>query len=267
MWKMRYTYQTGYALSGGFIRGFAHLGVIQSLLEHDIHPDILAGVSAGALAGVFYADGHEPHQTLDYFSKLKFFDFTKPIIPRLGFLSLDELIDFLRSHLRHKTLETLPLPFIVSATDFDHGHIVHFRTGSIAERVAASCCIPPLFTPVVIDGINYVDGGVFMNLPVPAIRDLCRTVIGVNVSPMRPEEYKRNILSVTLRAFHFMAQANTVNDRSKCDMLIEPHNLYEYGNTELDKAEDIFMQGYAAANAILDTTEPTKTSIFIRRAL
>ena len=50
-------YPIGYALSGGFIKGFAHLGVMQSLLEHDIKPNILSGVSAGALAGVFYADG------------------------------------------------------------------------------------------------------------------------------------------------------------------------------------------------------------------
>ena len=49
-------YPIGYALSGGFIKGFAHLGVMQSLLEHDIKPNILSGVSAGALAGVFYAD-------------------------------------------------------------------------------------------------------------------------------------------------------------------------------------------------------------------
>lgn len=65
-------YQIGYALSGGFIKGFAHLGVMQALLEHDIRPDIISGVSAGALAGVFYADGNEPHRVLDYFRGINF---------------------------------------------------------------------------------------------------------------------------------------------------------------------------------------------------
>lgn len=51
-WNSR-KYQIGYALSGGFIKGFAHLGVMQALLEHDIKPKIISGVSAGALAGVF----------------------------------------------------------------------------------------------------------------------------------------------------------------------------------------------------------------------
>ena len=59
-------YSIGYALSGGFIKGFAHLGAMQALLEHDIKPNIISGVSAGALAGVFYADGNEPHKVLDY---------------------------------------------------------------------------------------------------------------------------------------------------------------------------------------------------------
>mgnify|MGYP000520786521 CR=1 FL=1 len=37
-WNSR-KYQIGYALSGGFIKGFAHLGVMQALLEHDIKPE------------------------------------------------------------------------------------------------------------------------------------------------------------------------------------------------------------------------------------
>ena len=48
-----FKYNIGYALSGGFIKGFAHLGIMQALHEHGITPDILSGVSAGALAAVF----------------------------------------------------------------------------------------------------------------------------------------------------------------------------------------------------------------------
>ena len=93
-------YQIGYALSGGFIKGFAHLGVMQALLEHDIKPDIISGVSAGALAGVFYADGNEPHKVLDYFSGHKFQDLTKLVIPKKGLFDLCEFIDFLRTNVK-----------------------------------------------------------------------------------------------------------------------------------------------------------------------
>ena len=54
-----FKYNIGYALSGGFIKGFAHLGIMQALHEHGIKPEILSGVSAGALAAVFYADGKQ----------------------------------------------------------------------------------------------------------------------------------------------------------------------------------------------------------------
>ena len=100
-------YQIGYALSGGFIKGFAHLGVMQALLEHDIKPEIISGVSAGALAGVFYADGNEPHKVLDYFSGHKFQDLTKLVIPKVGLFELSEFKDFLKSNLKAKKLEEL----------------------------------------------------------------------------------------------------------------------------------------------------------------
>ena len=70
-WNSR-KYQIGYALSGGFIKGFAHLGIMQALHEHGIKPEILSGVSAGALAAVFYADGKEPFHIVELFEHHSF---------------------------------------------------------------------------------------------------------------------------------------------------------------------------------------------------
>ncbi|GAE82061.1 patatin-like phospholipase family protein [Bacteroides reticulotermitis] len=250
-WNNR-RYQIGYALSGGFIKGFAHLGVMQALLEHDIKPDIISGVSAGALAGVFYADGNEPHKVLDYFTGHKFQDLTKLVIPKKGLFELSEFVDFLRTNLKAQKLEELQIPLIITATDLDHGRMVHFHRGSIAERVAASCCMPVLFAPVNIEGSHYVDGGLMMNLPVSSIRRICDKVVAVNVSPIMAEDYKMNIVNIALRSFHFMFRANTFPEREKADLLIEPYNLYGYSNTELEKAEEIFEQGYKTASEIID---------------
>ncbi len=246
------SYTTGFALSGGFIRGFAHLGAIQALYEHGIRPDIISGVSAGALAGAFMADGYTPHEALQCFSNLNFLDFTRPAWSRGGLMKLDLLIDFLRKYIRAERIEDLKIPLVVTATDLDNAKAVHFRTGSIAERVAASCCVPPLFTPITIDGVDYVDGGVFMNLPVATIKDVCERIIAVNVSPLRQPQYKKNVISVGMRAFHLAAVANSAWGCRNADLLIEPQNLYEYGNTELNKAEEIFRRGYEAATEILN---------------
>ena len=260
-WNSR-KYQIGYALSGGFIKGFAHLGVMQALLEHDIKPEIISGVSAGALAGVFYADGNEPHKVLDYFSGHKFQDLTKLVIPKVGLFALGEFIDFLKSNLKAQKLEDLKLPLIITATDLDHGRSMHFHKGNIAERVAASCCMPVLFTPVKIGNTHYVDGGLLMNLPVSTIRNECEKVVAVNVSPLMAEKYKMNIVSIAMRSYHFMFRANTFPERDNCDLLIEPYNLEGYSNTELEKAEEIFEQGYNTASEVLDQLIEEKGKIW-----
>ena len=92
------------------------------------------------------------------------------MIPKVGLFELGEFIDFLKSNLKSKKLEELQIPLIITATDLDHGRLVHFHKGDIAERVAASCCMPVLFAPVNIDGTHYVDGGLLMNLPVSTLR-------------------------------------------------------------------------------------------------
>ena len=241
----------GFALSGGFIKGFAHLGVMQALKEHDIHPDIISGVSAGALAGAFYADGNEPYRVLDYFAGHKFQDLTKLVIPKQGLFDLCEFIDFLKTNLKAKNIEDLKTPLIITATDLDHGKSVHFRKGELAIRVAASCCMPVMFAPVKIDNVHYVDGGIFMNLPVSTLSRDCRKTVAINVSPLVASEYKMNIVTIAMRAYNFMFRANTFPQRESCDLLIEPYNLHGYSNRELEKAEEIFEQGYNTANETL----------------
>ena len=238
------SYNIGYALTGGFIKRFAHLGVMQALLEHGIRPDIISGVSAGALAGVFYADGNEPYKVLDYFSGHKFQDLTKMVIPKVGLFELGEFEEFLRSNLKAQKLEELKIPLIVTATDLDHGKSIQFRKGNIAERVAASCCMPVLFAPVKINGVHYVDGGLFMNLPATIIRQECDKVVAINVSPLNMEKYKMNIVGIALRSYHLMFRANTFKEFEHCDLLIEPYNLNGFSNRELQKAEEIFELGY-----------------------
>ena len=88
--------------------------------------------------------------------------------------------------------------------------------------------MPVMFSPVNIDGTNYVDGGLMMNLPVSTLRRVCNKVVAVNVSPIMAQDYKMNIVSIAMRSFHFMFRANTFPEREKCDLLIEPYNLYGY---------------------------------------
>ena len=194
--------------------------------------------------------------------KRQFQDLTKLVIPKVGLFALGEFIDFLKSNLKAQKLEDLKLPLIITATDLDHGRSMHFHKGNIAERVAASCCMPVLFTPVKIGNTHYVDGGLLMNLPVSTIRNECEKVVAVNVSPLMAEKYKMNIVSIAMRSYHFMFRANTFPERDNCDLLIEPYNLEGYSNTELEKAEEIFEQGYNTASEVLDQLIEEKGKIW-----
>ena len=103
---------------------------------------------------------------LNFFEHHSFKELTTFSINKQGLLKLDSFIDFLNSNLESKTIEELKIPTIITATDLDHGRIVSFKKGKIAERLAASCCMPILFAPIRINNTYYVDGGILMNLPV-----------------------------------------------------------------------------------------------------
>lgn len=115
------------------------------------------------------------------------------------------------------------------------------------EAIRASCSIPIIFSPVIIDGVHYVDGGLFHNFPVSIIRDRCEMVIGVNVNPYTARKYSKNIYSIGERSFHFMFRANTVEDRRLCDLLIETEEFGHYKIFDLKNIDRIARVGYATS--------------------
>ena len=133
------------------------------------------------------------------------------------------------------------------ATDLDNGESHEFRSGPIVEAVTASCSIPIIFSPVVINGVHYVDGGLFHNFPVSIIRDLCERVIGVNVSPLISQKYKQTIFHIAERSYHYMFRANTIEDREMCDVLIEAEEFGMYKTFDLENVDQISKIGYSAA--------------------
>ncbi|MCF8231015.1 MAG: patatin-like phospholipase family protein, partial [Bacteroidales bacterium] len=69
-------YHLGIVLGGGGARGFAHLGIMEALYEQNIYPDIISGVSAGSIAGVFLADGKSPRETLEILKQKGLFSYS-----------------------------------------------------------------------------------------------------------------------------------------------------------------------------------------------
>ena len=252
-------YKIGIALSGGGIKGMCHAGVLKALEEQGIVPEILSGVSAGAIVAALYADGYKPDEIATLFEEISFRQMTKIRIPNGGFFKTDVFQDFLNNKLRAKTFEELSMPLRVVATDLDKGQSVVFSSGSLIDPIVASCSVPVLFSPKLIDGVNYVDGGVLKNLPVSTIRDECDIVIGVNASPQVADKYKMSILNVASRSYHFMFKANILHDKELCDLLIEPTDMGNYETFEGGKGREIFELGYRTTREMLISKLDPKT--------
>lgn len=242
-----YKYKLGLALSGGGAKGFAHIGVLKAMDEQGLYPDIIAGTSAGAFAGVLYADGNSPDEIMSFFKKKTFKEFAELTIPHTGIFKTDRFKRFLKTHLKAKTFEDLQIPMKIIATDLANGTSVIFDRGPLIPAVIASCAFPIIFTPALINEVYYVDGGLFKNFPVTPIRFDCETVIGVNVAPLTKQEYKNSLLYIAERSFHYMSVSNSFADRKLCDILIETNALSKYAMFTLDHTQEIANIGYEAA--------------------
>ena len=240
-----YDYFLGYALGGGGAKGFAHLGALRVLEKCGLKPDVIAGTSAGALAGVFYADGYHPEEILELFRKREFKEFVEFTIPKTGFLKSTGLHSFLKKNLRARRFEELQLPFYAVATDWNRARTVAFSNGDdLVDAVVASCSVPVVFYPQYINGIPYVDGGLLKNFPVSVIRKKCKFVIGVNVSLMIPAADRYNIRTMAERTFNLMSNANTLFDKTYCDILIETKGIERYAMFDLNNVDTITEAGY-----------------------
>src|SRR6056297_1629887 len=181
-------YDIGIALSGGGVRGFAHLGVLKALNEKGIYPVIIAETSAGALAGIFYADGYSPEESFEIFYHNSLFHFAQLSIPNKGLLSMEKVSKILKKTIRAKTFEELEIPLYVAAANLNDGEIEYYHQGSIIDKVIASASIPVLFKPEIIDGNTFVDGGVFDNLLLEPVKDQYKKLSGAHVTPTGKEK-------------------------------------------------------------------------------
>jgi len=260
-----YKFHTGYALSGGGAKGFAHLGALNVLESKGLKPQIIAGTSAGALAGVFYADGFHPDEIADLFTGKEFREFIGFSMPKQGFFKTSGLFHFLKQNLRAKTFEELQIPFISVVTDWKRARTVSFYQGNqLIESVIASCSIPVFFQPQYIDGIPYVDGGLFKNLPVSVIRDQCKYVIAINVSSLMPYCEDAGIKKMVERTFNLMSNSNTLIDKKLCDILIEMEGLDKFTIFDINNLKEIKKIGYETASLKMNES---KSKHIIHRCL
>ena len=253
-------YRLGLALSGGGARGFAHVGAIKALRDCGLVPDIVAGVSAGAVIASFYGAGLSEREILQIFNKSKFSTFTEFVVPRKGFFRMDRFAKMLAEATGGARIEQLRVPTLICATEIDTGVQRVFSEGELAPRVVASCSIRIVFEPVSIDGRLYVDGGVLHNLPSEPLRSLCDYLIGVNCSPKTPKQHATGtIIDVARQSFSLMSKANSAADMALCDLAVELTEVADHRVFGLHDLQRLVDNGYRATKRVLERTKLPET--------
>ena len=175
----------GLALGGGAARGWAHIGVLKSLVSAGLMPDIVAGTSMGAVAGACYVTGKL--DTLEDFAmsltRRRLFGFLDFNFGGSGLISGQRLSARLEHHLQQFEIERLDRKFVAVATELGTGHEVWLNKGSLVHALRASFALPGIFRPVQINGRWLIDGALVNPIPVSVCRALgARIVIAVNLS-------------------------------------------------------------------------------------
>ena len=175
----------GIALGGGAARGWAHIGVLKTLVAAGLEPDIVAGTSIGAVAGACYVT--DRLTALEDFActltRRRIFGFLDINFAGSGLITGQRLNARLEQHLREFTIEQLERKFIAVATELGTGHEVWLNKGSLVNALQASFALPGIFRPVQINGRWLIDGALVNPIPVSVCRAHgARIVIAVNLS-------------------------------------------------------------------------------------
>ncbi len=235
----------GLVLSGGAVRGMAHIGVIKALEEYGIYPEYISGASAGAIIGVFYASGYSPKEMEDIALKTNVFDYIKPNIPPINSLfSLEKLDKFLEKYISEKDISLLRKKTFICVTNLNKGFPEYFSKGSISLLLSATSALPFIFPPVKIGKDTYVDGGITNNLPVEPIINKADIKIGVDVNPLGKEEEINNPVKILIRSFFLSIRANVDVRRKYCDIFIQPEELTRVGLFSTWKMKEAIDIGY-----------------------
>lgn len=273
-------------LSGGGAKGTAHIGALKVLEQANIPIDMIVGTSMGALMGGLYSIGYtadmldslvrvqdwgfllsdnidskemdiiQREKKNTYFLSFALNNIGKLSIGKPGFIKGKNLAN-LFSKLTfnyHDSIDfnSLPIPFACVATDIVKFKEIDFHSGNLATAMRASMSIPAVFTPVKMDSMVLVDGGLKNNFPVDVAKQMgADIIIGVSVQDEmnKAPEYFNSTLAVLTQLMDVNTIAKVDENISQCDVFIKVDiSGYTAASFNLEAINDLINRGEEAAN-------------------
>jgi len=238
-------------LGGGAARGFAHIGVINSLEAQGIVPDIVVGTSAGSVVGALYASGMNGFELQNLALQMEEEMVTDWTLPNRGVLKGEALQDFINQRVKNLTIQKMPKPLGVVATDLQSGELVLFRRGNTGMAVRASSAVPGMLQPVEIGGRDYVDGGLTSPVPAQSARSMgADFVIAVDISNVNRRDKLTGTLDVLLQTFAIMGHAISRHELEDADVVIRPKTA-AVSSTDFEGRHLAILEGEKAAAVVM----------------
>ena len=280
--------RVGVVLSGGGAIGFAHIGVLKALEEHDIPIDYITGTSAGALIGGMYCSGFSPQEiedivlseTFEVIASGDIEDEFKYYIEDPDYdaslfslrLSKDSIFQkALATNVLNPTFldlimmkflalnppeaqanyDSLFIPYRCIASDIVTKSSIMFKSGNLNESVRASMTYPFFISPIEIDGVLMFDGGLYNNFPAENMYQEFDPdyIIGSNVSYNEPPPVEDDLMSQVRNMF---SSHSDYSLPCESGIIIEPE-LSLMGTFEFDKIKQAIDEGYNATIAQIDS--------------
>jgi NTE family protein len=239
------------ALGGGAARGFAHIGVIKALEAQGIVPDIVVGTSAGSVVGALYAAGMSGFALQNVALQMEENMVADWALPNRGVLKGEALQAFINQKVKNRTIQQMPKPLGVVATDLQSGELVLFRRGDTGMAVRASSAVPGMFQPVDISGRDYVDGGLTSPVPARSARAMgADFVIAVDISNVNRRDRLTGSVDVLLQTFSIMGHAISRHELEDADVVIRP-KMAAVSSTDFEGRHLAILEGEKAAAAIM----------------
>lgn len=260
----------GLALSGGGVRGAAHVGAIKALEENGIKIDAIAGTSAGSIVGALYAMGYtteEMYKLFKYFAKsvmaispMDIFGGMKEVRGvRLGGITSSHNIELAieeAAGLKNiKNIKDIKMPISIPTTDLISDREIIFTNNvnvqgeeyihdiDIGKAVRASCCFPGMYAPFEYDKYQFADGGIFDNLPVAETKKLgVDKVIAIKFGLKNPRKQK-TLYNIAMQSLDLMTE-NLIKDSIKQSDFVIEINLKDVKPFSINKLEFAYQQGY-----------------------
>ncbi|MFW5702205.1 MAG: patatin-like phospholipase family protein, partial [Bacteroidota bacterium] len=271
-------------LSGGGARGFAQIGVIEELFEAGIEIDYIVGTSIGSIIGGLASCGYSPRQidsivtnadwkTLISFSeqkersnlfldqkslydrsiatvRFKNFKLVMPEAISVGtnFNSFLQKLIWNGIYKADGDFDNLKYPFRCVATDIVMGKSVSLGSGNLARAIRASAAIPLQFSPVRIDSMVLVDGGLMANIPIDAAREFSPDIIiAINtVSPLLEPDELNTPWNIADQVVSIMMMHFSERQLNQADILIQPE-IFQHSNMDFTHLDTLIEQGRLAA--------------------